>query len=361
MTWVGMPVDIVERLERLGLTRDDRLLYVEGFLYAGQYLTDGTVTARLPRLGDHPDADAAAARLVDAQVWEHIDDGAYVIVDYFTANLTREEVTRRKEDARLRQERSRRHKAGDHSICIRGRYCPDGQSETVTRDVTREITRESQDTYLPDLPDLQGKGREGKESAGDDGRGSPKGSPTPTSPTEQTTPPTPHIYTDTQRLGTCQHCNLPQRNATHHHGAPNILQHLAEVTADLGRLIPERSFDTTDHWWTAKVITDLTTWTWETEQVPLDQAEPQSMDWCDVKVQAYLPEDAWQTWEAELDSDRDVKAARLAWEPEGDKGVTYLALRAPDWPQKGGDVTHHLPALRRHVRHLLTFPAQVKP
>lgn len=187
MTWVGMPVDIVERLERHGLSRDDRLLYVEGFLYAGQYLTDGTITPRLARISDHPDPNAAAQRLVEAEVWEQVDDGAFIVVDYFTANLTRDEIARRKEDARLRQERSRRHKAGDHSICVRGRYCPDGQDNGVTRDVTRDNTRESRPTYLPDLPDLPGKVREGKESAGDDtGRGSPNGSPAPASPPEAT-------------------------------------------------------------------------------------------------------------------------------------------------------------------------------
>lgn len=360
MTWVGMPVDIVERLERLGLSRDDRLLYVEGFLYAGQYLTDGAVTARLPRLSDHPDVDNAADRLVAAEVWQRLDDGGFTIVDYFTANLARDEIAKRKEDARLRQERSRRHKAGDHSLCIRGRYCPEGQAETVTRDVTREDTRESQDTYLPDLPDLPGKVREGKGSAGyDDGRGSPKGSPTPASPPEATTPP--HIYTDTQRLGACQHCNLPQRNAAHHQGAPKNLQRLAELTADLGRLIPERILDSSEHWWNAHIITDRVKWTWETEQVPLDQAEPESIDWCDVRVDAELPEDAWQTWQADLDSDENVKQARLAWDPEGGEGATHLALHTCNWPQKGGDVTHHLPALRRHVRHLLTFAKAVQP
>lgn len=210
MKWVGMPLDIVERLERLGLSRDDRLLYVEGFLYAGDCMTDGVVTARLPRVSDHPDVDAAADRLVAAEVWRRRDDGGFTIVDYFTANLPRDEIAKRQEAARLRQERSRRHRAGDHSICIRGRYCPEGQEDAVTRDTTRE----SQDTYLPDLPDLPGKVSQGKASAGDDHRrGSPKGSPAPASPPQATVAP--HRFADPQNLGHCRQCGLPAQNAAH--------------------------------------------------------------------------------------------------------------------------------------------------
>jgi hypothetical protein len=359
MTWVGMPVDIVERLERLGLTRDDRLLYVEGFLYAGQYLTDGTVTARLPRLSDHPDADAAAARLVDAQVWEHTDDGAYVIVDYFTANLTREEVTRRKEDARLRQERSRRHKAGDHSICIRGRYCPDGQSETVTRDVTRENTRESQDTYLPDLPDLQGKGREGKESAGDDGRGSPKGSPTPASPHEATSAQ--HIYADPQRVGHCCHCGLPARNAVHHPGAPDVLQLLADVATDLGPMTPTRIVNTgTDSWWKATATDGQVTWNWDTSDESDDNSTIDSIEF--VIPLGLVPDLTNEQWE-ELQGPCDRRAAEskppLKWGAEDDgEGGVFWRLSTADY-RVTVDVTKKLPMARQLLQ--LILDAGVKP
>lgn len=356
MTWVGMPVDIVERLERHGLSRDDRLLYVEGFLYAGQYLTDGTITPRLARISDHPDPNAAAQRLVEAEVWEQVDDGAFIVVDYFTANLTRDEIARRKEDARLRQERSRRHKAGDHSICVRGRYCPDGQDSGVTRDVTRDNTRESRPTYLPDLPDLPGKVREGKESAGDDtGRGSPNGSPAPASPPEATAAP--HIYTDTQRLGACQHCQLPERNAAHHQGVPTILRRLAEQVADLGRLIPERQMDSTDHWWQVEIRDERATWQFETALRPHNDDNFERIAWIGASVRAQLTDGQWHAWNAQLQADDGI-GKQLAWEAEGDAQGTDLSLSPGNAGNYGAeiDVSPHLWRLREYVTQLLAFP-----
>ncbi|MFY9219870.1 MAG: hypothetical protein WAO40_04935, partial [Candidatus Nanopelagicales bacterium] len=263
MTWVGLPIDILERLERLGVSRDDRLLYVEGFVYAGQYMTDGVVTSRLPRLSDHPDPAAAAAHLVEIEVWEHHDD-SYFISDYLSANLTSEEITRRKADLRIRQERSRRHKAGDHSKCIRGRYCPDGVIDHVTRDRTRDNTRESQNTYLPDLPEP--KAKVGKDKSVDHGRGSPDGSPTAASTSGEVL----HVFTDVQRIGRCTHCNESAKNGAHHNGVPSILKTLAETVVSIGPLVTKRSSDDVEHWWEAVIRASRAKWTFETCPNPIN-------------------------------------------------------------------------------------------
>ena len=347
MSWVGMPVDIVERLERLGLSRDDRLLYVEGFLYAGQYLTDGIVTARLARLSDHPEPDEAAARLVEADVWHEAAEGGYVIADYFSANLRRDEIARRKEDARLRQERSRRHRAGDHSICIRGRYCPDGQADTVTRDVTRDETRESRPTYLPDLPDLPGKVREGKGSQ--DGRGSPKSSPAPSSP--------PHVFADPQRLGHCHHCNLPERNAAHHGGAPEVLQHLAELTVDLGRLVPERTVSADSHYWGARIDAELVSWSWETDAAALAD-EPRALHYMDALARVALTDDEWDAWHAVYEAEVAASGRRGGWLAERREVAVDLYL----WGQEDGKAPHDVTGEIARMRHLVTqlLPDQTK-
>lgn len=342
MSWVGMPVDIVERLERLGLSRDDRLLYVEGFLYAGQYLTDGIVTARLARLSDHPEPDEAAARLVEADVWHEAAEGGYVIADYFSANLRRDEIARRKEDARVRQERSRRHRAGDHSMCIRGRYCPDGQADTVTRDVTRDETRESRPTYLPDLPDLPGKVREGKGSR--DGRGSPKGSPAPSS--------APHVFADPQRLGHCHHCNLPASNAAHHLGAPQVLSHLGELTVELGRLIPERIVDTESHYWRARIDTESVAWAWETEETAVSD-DPRCVNYMDAAVRVRLTDDDWGAWHASYEAAVAASGRRAGWLAERDEATVDVYVSGSEDPSSSRDVTGEIARMSHLVAQLL--------
>jgi len=352
MEWVGLPLDILERLERHGLSRDDRLLYVEGFTYAGQYLTDGVLTPRIPKLSDHPDPDGAATRLVEAGVWDLDDDGTYVISDYFSANISRDEIDRRKEAARIRQERSRRHKSGDHSQCIRGRYCPEGELETVTRDVTREVTRESRPTLptSPYLPDLKGKVGKGEGKVGDDdGRSAPDGAPAPASP--------PHVYADPQRLGHCRHCNLPAKNAAHHQGAPAVFLPIADAMADVGPMVIEREFDTRDHWWQATIAGHRVTWKWETVERPLDQDDFPSVDFIDFTVTAHLTDDEATEWRRQADTELARYTHEDAIYGESDEATLVLSCAT-----HGG--RYRLPPLgvmRGLADQLLAFPEQVQP
>lgn len=346
MNWVALPHNILERLEREGLSRNDRLLYVEGMAYASQNLTDGVVTARLPRLSDHPEPEDAAARLVEATAWELLDDGNYLITDYFTANLTREEIERRKEDARVRQERSRRHKVGDHSKCVRGRYCPEGALDPVTRDTTRDVTRESRHTlptspYLPDLTGKVGKG-EGKQGA-EDGHGSPTGSPVAASP--------PHVFADPQRMGHCHHCQLPAANKCHHNGVPKLLRQVADDTAHIGPLIPEREWDTTSHWWRAKINAPRIEWEWETVARPLSQDDFDRCDYIGIHVDAHLTEAEWEPWITELNGGLVSRFPKLDWCVEGDDNKTHVSVC--------GGKSHALPDVwewERIAKELLAFP-----
>lgn len=215
MQWVGIPIDLVERLDRAGLSRDDRLLALEGYLYAGQYLTDGAVTARLAKVSDHPDPETAAGRLIEAGVWEQAEDG-YTIVDYSKVNLSRAEVERRREDARNRQERSRKHRAGDHSRCIRGSYCPDGAIERVTSDVTSDVTRESHPYLqdLHDLPDLHGEANVGQGREGSPVERASADADALAGDQSEEDPPPRHEYRPSE-LGVCATCSLPPSNRHH--------------------------------------------------------------------------------------------------------------------------------------------------
>lgn len=350
MNWVSLPIDVLERLEGEGLSRDDRLLYVEGLLYAGHYLTDGTVTPRIPKLGDHPQPDEGAARLVEAGVWDETERGAFVIVDYLETNLTREEINRRKADLRERQERSRRHKSGDHSMCLKGPYCKFGTIEPKTRDVTRDVTRPNLPTS-PDLPDLKGKVGQGERKVGDDdGRSAPDGAHTPASP--------PHVYADPQRLGHCCHCQLPAKNAAHHQGVPEALKQLADVTADIGALMPTRNGDEWgSEYWDAVISSDPVTWTWQTREVPVDT------ETCVDSLQLEIPTESvversdaeWDALNAETQASLDRFG--IGYESDQFDGNDHWSFYSSN-SSKSVNVVPALYVFRRLVKAVLTPAVQ---
>lgn len=74
-------------------------LHVMALSYCGAYLTDGHVPAtfvesKLPELGDRV---AAVEALVEAGLWEAVDDG-YRVHDYLELNPSRRAVERRRKE-----------------------------------------------------------------------------------------------------------------------------------------------------------------------------------------------------------------------------------------------------------------------
>jgi hypothetical protein len=178
MTYVLLDDQWGDHPSMLKLPRGVRLLYVEGLLYAAKHLTDGHVpTFALRRLTDELDDQGGAAALVEAGLWRATPEG-WEIVGYLEElkQSSRADVLRRREESRHRQERSRRHKAGDHSWCTRGRYCPEGQIEPVTRDKQRDGTRD----FAPPTPlrsETDPKGGRGEGEEGARSARAPSGSP----------------------------------------------------------------------------------------------------------------------------------------------------------------------------------------
>jgi hypothetical protein len=132
MTYAMVSDDVLLRLEDHGLSRDARLMYLEGLVHCATALTDGAIRVRLARISDAPDPEAAAGELVACGAWERQPTG-FLVADYQEHNRSREEIELARAAASERKRRSRLHKLGDHSQCIQGRYCPDGH---VTRDRT---------------------------------------------------------------------------------------------------------------------------------------------------------------------------------------------------------------------------------
>lgn len=103
------------------------------------------------RITDESEVDKAVDLLLQRSFWTRTDTG-FEIVGFLEDQISADQVAKRRADMRERQERSRRHKIGDHSQCIRGRYCPDG---AVTRDSTRDSRGESRSespTPVPSRP-----------------------------------------------------------------------------------------------------------------------------------------------------------------------------------------------------------------
>jgi hypothetical protein len=164
MTWARLDDNFADDPTLLRLPRSVRLLYVEGIVWCCKHLTDGLLEQHvLRRVSDEPDLEAAAALLIQAGLWEAVESG-YRIVDFLAMQPSKDSVEERRAEAKERQDRSRRHRQGDHSKCLRGKYCPEGG---VTRDKTRDTTRESQrESQQPDptRPDpSRPKGKDGEE------------------------------------------------------------------------------------------------------------------------------------------------------------------------------------------------------
>lgn len=174
MSYALMSDDLLLQLEAAGLSRDARLLYVEGIVHCATALSDGAINVRLARLSDADDVDGCARELVEAELWRETSRG-FEVCDYLDHQQSAEEVERKRADARRRSERSRRHKRGDHSMCFRGGYCPDGALSPSSR-VTH--AHGAQDVRSPILTNPSQREGEGKDKKGA-GAPAPGGAVTP--------------------------------------------------------------------------------------------------------------------------------------------------------------------------------------
>jgi hypothetical protein len=162
MTWAKLDDRFHQDPQMMRLARGVRLLYVEGLTYCAQQLTDGFVADyMLRKITDEPDPDTAAAALVDGGLWEPAErdrDKGWQVVDYLVNQSSREDVERQRALSAETTARSRRHKAGDHSTCINGRYCPAGE---VTRQDGGHSSSQSGplEPTLSDPTPREGKGK----------------------------------------------------------------------------------------------------------------------------------------------------------------------------------------------------------
>lgn len=154
MTWTKLSDTFTDDPVLLRLPRSTRLMHVEALVYCNRLLTDGVITrAALRRCTDHDDPEAGARQLLEAGLWREHGDG-WVIVDFTRDQPSRADVERNREAGRVRQERLRRHRAGDHSLCL----------STACHAVTPGVTDGVGNT-TPSRPVPTRQGRDGTDAA----------------------------------------------------------------------------------------------------------------------------------------------------------------------------------------------------
>jgi hypothetical protein len=178
MTWTKLGDEFADDADTARLSDAAVRTHIDALVWSNRRLLDGRIPKKdLPRFAFSLDAEAAMKELETAGWWN--DDGdAWELAHHPEWQQSRKTVEQLREEARERQERSRRHKRGDHSMCIRGRFCPDGAVTPVTRDkpsaeraqdpasLSRDVTRDQRrESHQPDptrpVPKDKGRGGDG--------------------------------------------------------------------------------------------------------------------------------------------------------------------------------------------------------
>jgi hypothetical protein len=123
MTWTRLPDTFGDDPALLQLPRGLRLLYVEALCWSAKQETDGRLPAYVvARITDEPDPLAGMAELVRVDLVQELADGGWLLTRFEDEQISAEEMSVRRNLAAKRQQRRRRHVAGDHSQCD-PRYC----------------------------------------------------------------------------------------------------------------------------------------------------------------------------------------------------------------------------------------------
>ena len=134
MTWTRLGSEFLTDPRLLAVSRSDRLLLIELFVWCNEQNTDGAVPRHVPvRLSDARRTSDACKRLTESGLLETTGDGWH-ITDFLKQQPSAADVERTQTLAKERQRRQRQHRGGDHSLCD-PKYCNQAR---VTRDVTRD-------------------------------------------------------------------------------------------------------------------------------------------------------------------------------------------------------------------------------
>lgn len=166
MTWTKLGDEFSD--EARDLTDAEVRTHIDALNWSNRRGLDLHVPKRdLRRFAESQAADEAVAGLLAKDWWKDRGDAWYIGVRFPEWQLERAVIDKRREAAAQRKRRQRLHQAGDHSLCI-----PDGPCPYVTRDRTRDETRDpvrfgSGTTYPPEpLEDQDQNQRSGSHRVG---------------------------------------------------------------------------------------------------------------------------------------------------------------------------------------------------
>ena len=147
MSWHVVDDSLLERLAHAGLSIEHAYLHLEALAYCSRLGTDGILPADLARVSRIPEPIHGAVALWSVGLWQIHSGGGWEIVGYLDEQRSSARIEEDKQRARQRAERSRQHKAGNHSMC-RPSYCKDAPPDTGARDVQRTFTAGARGHYL---------------------------------------------------------------------------------------------------------------------------------------------------------------------------------------------------------------------
>jgi hypothetical protein len=194
MTWTKLGDDFCDRPGLFGVSRSARYLLVELYVFANRVGLDGRIPRRqLHRLTDAENPDLELKELVEVGAVE-IDGGA-IVIDW-SDQETKERIDQRRRATRERKERWKRHRSGDHALCL-----PESCAKAGTRSGT-QVGTDGGALPRPARPVPKGNGS-----------GTADGSARATPPLRGVDP---HSYLDDGSSGLfCEYCGLPSHNRIH--------------------------------------------------------------------------------------------------------------------------------------------------
>jgi hypothetical protein len=152
-SWTKLGAQHFTSTTQIALSRNARLLHIEGLVYAAGNLTNGLIPAGAMRVvTDDPDLVADTAALVAADLWEVVD-GGHKIKNFFDDQMSKDDVDKLRNLSRARQRRQRQHLHGDHSGC-------DPKHCTVTRE-SRAVTHGTTEHHVTNATTVGSKRSDG--------------------------------------------------------------------------------------------------------------------------------------------------------------------------------------------------------
>jgi hypothetical protein len=137
MTWTKLGAEFADAAAELSDAAFRT--HIEALTYSNRRLLDLVIRKReLRRFAETTDPDSAAAELVTAGWWQDIGEAWFIGVHFADWQRDKVQVVNRRQQNAEAQRRSRRHKLGDHELCLESSACRKEAPSPSSADSSRE-------------------------------------------------------------------------------------------------------------------------------------------------------------------------------------------------------------------------------